>query len=227
MKSSFYSFKNKAIALRRAGKTYGDIKKAIGQPIPKSTLCHWFKGLTIPPNSLSRLQKTIVNKIKIAQTKAWATNKLKREEYLRAVSERVNHLSPRLKDKNIAKIALAMLFLGEGSKKTKGSLMLGNSDPETIRLYLELLRRCYDLDENKFRCTVQCRFDQNIKELEVFWSRITKIPSKQFYKTQIDPRTIGKPSKRLDYKGVCRIDYFSADILTELKKIIESIFEGL
>ncbi len=133
----------------------------------------------------------------------------------------------KLKNKDIAKIALAMLFLGEGSKKSKGTLMLGNSDPQTIILYLKLLRQCYVLDEKKFRCTVQCRADQDTRKLERFWSRTTKIPSKQFYETRIDPRTIGKPSKYLDYKGVCRIDYFSADILTELKQIINLIFEGL
>ena len=90
---------------------------------------------------------------------------------MQGVGERVAHLSDEIQKKNTAKIAFAMLYLGEGAKKTRGSLMFGNSDPLVIRLYLNLLRSCYRIDENKFRCTLQCRADQDVKKLEKFWSR--------------------------------------------------------
>lgn len=89
-----------------------------------------------------------------------------------------------------------------------------------IGLFLKLLRQCYEIDEKKFRFTLQCRADQNVKKLEDYWSKVTRIPLSQCFKVQIDPRTIGKPSKKKDYKGVCRIDYFSAHIDTELKIIV-------
>ena len=120
-----------------------------------------------------------------------------------------------------------MLYLGEGAKNQRGSLMFGNSDPFIISLFLYLLRYCYNIDESKFRCTLQCRADQNSRKLEKFWFQITKIPLSQFYKARIDPRTIGKPSKKLEYKGVCRIDYFSAEIFTELTQIANIVHEGL
>ncbi len=119
----------------------------------------------------------------------------------------------------VAKLMLVMLYLGEGAKNKKGSLMLGNSDPAIVRLFLQLLRKCYKIDESKFRCTVQCRADQDINFLEKFWSNVTQIPSRQFYKARIDPRTIGKPTKKSDYKGVCVIDLFSAHIFNEIKII--------
>ena len=78
------------------------------------------------------------------------------------------------------------------------------------------MRNCYNIDESKFRCTIQCRADQDIPYLEKFWLRLTKIPKKQFYGARVDPRTIGKPSLKPDYKGVCRLDYFSARIYNEL-----------
>ncbi|MDP2663986.1 MAG: hypothetical protein Q8P08_00910 [bacterium] len=154
---------------------------------------------------------------------ALIANRLKREKYIQAVRGRISHLAGELKKRSTSKIALAMLYLGEGSKKQRGALMFGNSDPSVVRLFLNLLRYCYNIDEKKFRCTLQCRADQNIKKLEKFWSKITGIPPSQFYKARIDPRTIGKPSKKLDYKGVCRIDYFSGDVFMELKQIIEVI----
>lgn len=227
MRSRYYELKSKAIMLRKKGKTCGEIKKIIAKPIPKSTLSHWFRNIVFPKMYWERMNKKIVKNIEKARARALIVNRMKREKYIEEVKDRVKHLSARLKEKDVAKIALAMLFLGEGSKNRRGSLMFGNSDPMTICLFLHLLRSCYDIDESKFRCTVQCRADQNIKKLEKFWSLITKIPLLQFYKAKVDPRTIGKPSKNPDYKGVCRIDYFSGDIFMELKQIIVVIFEGL
>ncbi|HEX9722588.1 MAG TPA: hypothetical protein VGA53_05005 [Candidatus Paceibacterota bacterium] len=227
MYSQYYAFKLKAIELRRAGKTYGDIKRLLGKPIPKSTLSNWFRNIHLTEFQQGQINKRVHTNIQKAQTKAWLVNKAKRERYIQEVRNRVSHLPNELRKKDTAKIALAMLYLGEGGKTRKGSLMFGNADRFVIQLFLSLLRHCYDIDETKFRCTVQCRADQNTKQLKRFWSRTTKIPRAQFYKARIDPRTNGRPSRNPDYKGVCRIDYFSADIFHELDQIVQAIYMGL
>ena len=150
----------------------------------------------------------------------------KKEIKVAKIIDRNKHLSPLFKNRDIALIALSLLYLGEGSKTKRGSLTFGNSDPFIIDMFLDLLRRCYEIDNSKFRCTVQCRADQDIKKLEKFWSKITKIPPSQFYGTRIDKRTIGKKTLKLEYKGVCRIDYFSADIFTELMKLPRILHTG-
>tara|TARA_Y100000310_G_scaffold322048_1_gene380569 strand:- start:425 stop:1108 length:684 start_codon:yes stop_codon:yes gene_type:complete len=227
MYSQYYALKPRVVTLRKAGKTYGEIQRSIGEPIPKSTLSHWFRGILLTKNQQEHISRKVFTNIRRAQAKARLVNEKRRREYIQGVRDRVIHLSEEIRKKNSAKIALAMLYLGEGAKRTRGSLMFGNSDPLVIRLYLNLLRSCYSIDENKFRCTLQCRADQNIKKLEKFWSNTTKIPPKRFYKAQIDSRTIGKPSRNPKYKGVCRIDYFSADIFNELVQTIKVICMGL
>jgi len=220
MRSRYYHLKPRVITLRESGKTYSEIRKIIGINIPKSTLSNWCGNIPLSLQQQQRVERLMMLGADKGRATALVVNKLRREKYIQTVRDRVSHLASKLKDKNTSKIALAMLYLGEGSKKQLGSLMFGNSDPATVKLFLELLRYCYKIDENKFRCTLQCRADQNIKKLEKFWSDVSKIPPTQFYKARIDPRTIGKPSKKLDYKGVCRIDYFSGDIFMELKQII-------
>ena len=91
---------------------------------------------------------------------------------------------------------------------------------------MNLLRHYYTIDESKFRCTLQCRADQNIQELENFWANITGISKNKFYKARIDPRTINKSSRKKDYKGVCRIDYFSAEVFIDLMSAAKNICEG-
>lgn len=227
MRLNYKKLKSEAFNLRRMGKTYNEIRKSTGEVIPKSTLSYWFHDLPQTKFYKGRLRKMIVKNIQKARRKALLVNKAKRLEYIHSVKERIKHLPLKLKDKDVAKISLTMLFLGDGSKSTKGSVMFGNSDPMIIKLFLSLLRYCYTIDERKFRCTLQCRADQDIKKLENFWARLTGISSRQFYKARIDPRTIGKPSKKLNYKGVCRIDYFSGDLCMELRQISEMISEGL
>lgn len=226
MKSPYYYLKSKVVTLRQTGKSYGEIRKALNKPIPKSTLSNWCNSVVLPQEYREKIKELILNNSRKGRIIALAVNKVKRQKYLDSVAERNKHLANLLENRDIAKIAIAMLYLGEGSKTRKGSLMFGNSDPLIVGLFLHLLRHCYSIDERKFRCTVQCRADQDTRKLEVFWHSVTKIPTSQFYRAQIDPRTVGKPSKKPDYKGVCRIDYFSADISIELEQIVRIIYKG-
>ncbi|MBI4085772.1 MAG: hypothetical protein HY433_00820 [Candidatus Liptonbacteria bacterium] len=219
------NLRKETIRLRKSGRTYGDIQKILNRRIPKSTLSFWFKNMELSPRQKELLNKRIEERIKGGRFVATETNRKKREKYLENIKKNIKHLALLIQKSDVGKIALAMLYFGEGSKTRKGSLMFGNSDPRIISLFLRLLRTCYSIDEKKFRCTLQCRADQDIRKLEKFWSGITKISPTLFYKARIDARTIGKPSKKLDYKGVCRIDYFSADIYNELKIIAEDISE--
>lgn len=210
------NLKNKVIKLRKDGKTYGEIIRAVGKNIPKSTLSDWCSGILLSQLQNLRIDKRKEANIRRGRIIALAVNKERRNNYLKSVEKRVEHLPHLLTNKDVAKIVLTTLYLGEGSKHRDGSLSLGNSDPKIIELFLSLLRSTYNIDEKKFRCTVQCRADQNTKALEKFWMSTTRIPAKQFYKTRIDPRTIGQKSRKPEYKGVCKIDYFSADLYNEL-----------
>jgi len=220
MKSKYYSLKSKVIELRKLGKTYGEILKLIDKDIPKSTLSDWCHNIYLTSEQKKKVEIAVIENSRKGMEVARIINKERRVKYLDSIVERNKHLSLILKNINVAKTVLSILYLGEGAKNIKrGSLYFGNSDPFIIDLFLNLIRKCYTIDESKFRCTVLCRADQNVKDLEIFWTKITKIPPKQFYKTRIDPRTIGKPSRNLHYKGVCKIDYFSADVFLDLMTI--------
>lgn len=214
---SLISLKNQTIALRRQEKTYSEIQQILGKKVPKSTLSHWCRHISLPSRYVDRVKKMVSEGASKGRAVALVVKKEQRERYLDNLKYRNKYLPERLKDKIVAKLVLTVLYMTEGAKNQRGSLMFGNSDPAIVRFFLKLLRSCYSIDEAKFRCTLQCRADQKIKDLELFWSKNTHIPLNQFYKARVDPRTIDRPSKKPDYKGVCRIDYFSANIYNELK----------
>jgi len=212
--------------LRSLGKTYTEILSSIGIAIPKSTMSEWCKNVVLPKYYQDILKTKMLHGGHRGRILSLATNRLKREKYIKTIYEKNTYFAEKLFDKDFAKMALSMLYLGEGSKKiTRGSLSFGNSDEHVIRLFLKLLRYAYAVDESKLRCTLQCRADQNTKKLESYWLKVTCIPRSQLYKTQIDKRTIGKPSQKKEYKGVCKLDYFSAHIFHELR-IIANIITG-
>ncbi|PIS42822.1 MAG: hypothetical protein COT24_01690 [Candidatus Kerfeldbacteria bacterium CG08_land_8_20_14_0_20_40_16] len=196
--------------------------------MPKSTISNWCKGIKPPAFYTKKIESINQENLKKAREIAVQVNRIRREKYLANLRTKNLYLINKI-TKDVSKIALAVLFLGEGSKSVKGTVIFGNSDPAIIQLFLGLLRKCYKIDESKFRCTVQCRADQDTVKLEQYWSKITRISLNQFYKARIDPRTVNRPTLKLDYKGVCRIDYFSADVYNELKVIYQLIcqqYEG-
>lgn len=210
------SYRDKAVKLRKLGKTYSEIISLL-PGTPKSTLSNWLHSIKLSNNQKSKLLKNINNKLAYARERAMFLHKKKREKYFAAIENKNTPLIKTLgNNKNAAKLVLSALHLGEGAKNRKGSMQFGNSDPGIIKLFLRLMRVCYPIDDKKFRCTVLCRADQDIKSLERFWLRVTGINKKQFYKTRIDPRTIGRPSRKLDYKGVCVINYLSANTYYDL-----------
>lgn len=213
---------------RKEGKTFSEIQRDLKIKVPKSTLSGWCKGLVLPKEyslKIINLNKQNLNK---ARKLAWKMNKERRELYVSSVKKNLAPLAELMKDKNISKLFLTALYLGEGRKGSKNrQLTLGNSDPRIIKVFLKLLKNLYSFDLSKVRCTVQARADQNLKYLENYWMEVTKIPKEQFYKTRVDLRTLGKPTVKQEYKGVLRIDYFDTKIHLELEILANLVSEYL
>lgn len=219
-------FKSKVRRLRSTGKTYGEINLEIGEKLAKSTLSELCKGVKLPDDYISRIEKLNFTNITKARTIAHEISKIKREEFFRKIRLISIPTAALTEQVAVAKVALAMLCLGEASKySSKRRLFsLGSSDPRIIVTFLRMLEQCFDFDIEKVRCTVQCRADQNTVDLELFWRKVTGVPKRLFYKPLIDPRTIGKPTLKPLYKGVLRVDYFDTKVHLELELLADLIY---
>lgn len=217
----------KARQLREKGLTYHEINKKLGTKIFKNTLSYWCKDIILPNWYKNKVGKINRENLKKARLIALGINKIKRENFLSLLREKNLHLIKKI-DISQQKLLLSILYLGEGAKYGKSStLTLGSSNPLIIKLYLKFLKNCFSIDNSKFRVRIQCRFDQNIKDLEDFWGKVITIDKKQFYPTYIDKRTKGKPTLKKDYKGVCTIHYFDRKIQLELIFLANAIIEKI
>ncbi|MDO8487889.1 MAG: hypothetical protein Q7S31_01055 [bacterium] len=220
------SVRNKVRQLRSQGKTYGEIQGLIGRRFPKSTLSEWCKYTSLPTDHWERISKLNISNLEKARKLGVEMNLLKRSRMFKEFENTNTPIALTISNKKTAKIALAMLCLGEASKSGgKSAFCLGSSDQRIITLFLKLLQVCFkEFDFRKIRCTVQCRADQDTETLETYWQKITKTPPSQFYKTRIDPRTKGKPTLKNDYKGVLRVDYLNAKTRLELESLADLIY---
>lgn len=214
-----------AINLRLQGKTYQEINVLLNRQIPKSTISYWFRGLELSSEIQENLSKKIAQKLIVARKKAVAANKVIRDKFQKHINSINLPISRRVNEPEVAKIALAMLCLGEASKSaSKSGFYLGNSDPRIVIIFMKLLSQCFNIDKSKFRFTIQCRADQNVILLEKFWREMVGVSSGQFYSPRIDPRTIGKPTKNTSYRGVLRVDYIDKKVQLELESLANLIY---
>jgi hypothetical protein len=201
MVSQWYKQKEEALRMRQLGKSIKTIEKKLG--IPRSTLSYWFRSIKLTPLQ----QKTLILQQEIGLAKAraaaalWHQNQKEirlsiAEHEAKSVLEKIN-----LNDMAMLELALAMLYWGEGFKKSAGTGM-GNADPEVLQFFLYSLRKLYKLDESKIKCELHLRADQNAEKLRKFWSEALELPQSAFSSVSYDKRTAGIPSYP-DYKGVC------------------------
>ena len=219
------TLQEQVIELRKQGKTYGEIQDMLGQKIAKSTLSYWCKEVSLPPEYTKRVSELIVAGLTKSRALALAKKQEIRDEKHKQLIHDYAFVKNLLKDKNTALVALAMLCLGEAAKGN--NLFLGSSDERIIRLFIKLLKRCIPFDMEKVRCTVQCRADQNAEELENYWIKVTGIPKRLFYKTRIDPRTIGKPTIQTKYRGVLKVNYFDSQVQKMLLVLYNLLAESV
>lgn len=87
------------------------------------------------------------------------------------------------------------LYWGEGNKKNKHSVRLGNTDPKLIRKFIEFLVKICGVRIEKFRFGLQIFGDMDSKKAMKFWLHELKefgIAASQFFKVTVTPhRGIG------------------------------------
>lgn len=210
------------------GLTYKEINQKLGLKIPKSSLNHICKNIVLNEKQITRINLITKNNLAAGRQKALIANKLIFDKKLAQFRKDNHHLGEFMKDRRAKLIALAMLYLGEGGKwKSHRGLSLGSADSVIIKIYLNLLESCYGIPRDKMRCRIQYRADQNYEQIISYWSEITGINKQNFYPGYVDKRTIGKPTLKPDYRGVCVITCGGTAVQLELEQIVGIIDEQL
>ena len=221
------STRTRAKTLRRQGYTYTEICNRLGR-VPKGTLSSWLNGIALNGPQRARIDAKILASASQGRALARVAWDAKLKRWRRNIERRAKPLGPLpYGNPAIGKIVLGIMYVCEGGKyPSTRHLVFGNTNPSILKAFLALLRSNYTLDERKWRVRVMHRWDQDGNALIRYWSRVTRIPAQQFYRSYADKRTSGSPTRRQSYHGVCCVQYGDTSLQYELQAIGEAVLRG-
>lgn len=172
--------KEKARRLRKEGKSINQIVKETG--FSKASVSIWVRDIVLTKNQKKKISEKGRSVESIEKRRG---NRLANEQKKR------NVISDNAK-KDIVQISLAelrltgaILYWGEGGKTKRGVARLANSDPAIIKIMMKFFREVCLVPEGKFRGHIHTFDNANIEKTERYWSQLTGIPRRQFYKTYV------------------------------------------
>lgn len=188
--------------MRREGKSFPEI--ASTYDFPKTTIFRYTKDVEVAPEFF-------------AEWKAKrGGSRLRRA---RAVSKATELAKDNIKDLTDKEklLILASLYWAEGNKT---SLILMNSDPVMVKLFVVLLQGVAGVTVDRIRVNIRIYSDIEERGAIQYWSKLLNIPLVNFCRTEV---IVGKKSGKLPY-GMCRIRVLKGgDLLKYLTAIKEEV----
>lgn len=187
--------------MRKRGASLRNVARKLG--IANSTLSYWFKDIALSQRYKNQLKKRADRSLISARKAAVQWHNFQKEKRLEAAKSDARKCLAAidLASDPIAELSLALLYLGEGMKKTNSTAM-GNSHPLILSFFVSMLERLYAVPRSEMKCEIHVRADQDPLVISRYWSRILRIPLRNFGKPSVDLRTAGRPTYP-DYRGVC------------------------
>lgn len=175
--------------------------------VSQSSVSLWTKDIVLSPEAQKRIHSIVLSR-RDAVANTLRKKKRNRLELADRVATEEMHLGISFLRPNMFSL-LAMIYFCEGNKNDS-NVGFTNSDPELMRLFIQLLRKCFSLDESKFRACLHAHDYHDIEKQKKFWSGVIDIPLQQF------TRTYNKKSahvfKKLGYQGCLRVNYYDAHV---------------
>jgi hypothetical protein len=206
--------REKAIALRLKGKSYSEIKTLLG--IGKGTLSVWLREYPLSEERLIKLRDR--NPIRIERFRNTMQKKrdIRQAEVYAKIAKEIGNLSKR-------ELFLAGLFLywAEGTKTTRYTVALTNTDPSMLRFFIAWLR-LLGIDMKRVQARLHLYNDMDIASQIKFWSKEIGIPTARFHHTYVKKVLF---DKRKNYKG--RFGYGTCSVWITGRDIHEKVLMGI
>ena len=207
--------KEKAIALRKEGKTYSEILKQVF--VAKSTLTEWFREVKLTTPQVQRLTQRKLEAVMRGGAAKRAQRLLRtqviRDEALRDI-------------KSISKRELwligIVLYWAEGTKEKDfrpgASLTFNNSDPRMIKIYITWLLKSCEVPQERIGCEIYIHQNSknSVDDAKKHWAKVTGFPVEKFEKVYFKTNKIKTTNRRNTgtlYYGLLRVKVSASSTL--------------
>lgn len=112
------------------------------------------------------------------------------------------------------------LYWGEGTKSSKNSLRLANSDPKMIKTFIEFLIRFWNIDSRKLSFQLQIFSDTDAHQALIYWNEQLAMSLKQWTKTHIHKAKEGTYKKK-KIMGVATLSFHNTKLKNSMMKQLQ------
>lgn len=206
--------KQKARQLRREGKSLREIAEEVGAS--KASVSVWVRDVVLSDEHRDALDRRRPN------VRAAAEWQRRRAAARRSSSRaRGRQRGEDAQTSDWLYVAGLMLYWGEGSK-SNNSLVLTNSDPDLVRLWMRFLREALRLSDDRIRLRVYIYEDHDPADAERHWLEVLELTHEQLSKTVVKTSWSGKTQRRLPH-GTAAVSVHSTDLVEEVLGALEAL----
>lgn len=193
-------------ALRSKGYSLPEISHKLN--IPRTTVFNYVKGVEILPE--------FIELWKSKRAGSRYAKLLKEQKAFEEGQKLIGDLS--IKEKLLF---ISALYWAEGSKKDFG---LSNTDPDLIRVFINGLRKVFNVEEERLRISIRIFEDMDREKCLDFWSGVVGISKDKFVNVDV---LYGKKNGKLEY-GMCRVRVTKgADLLKQIKGLNKAFTQAI
>lgn len=117
------------------------------------------------------------------------------------------------------------LYWGEGNKSSRNVAAVTNSDPDIIKIMMKFFREVCGVEMGKFRGHVHTFSHLNAKKAEKYWSSVSGVPIRQFFKTYAKPSSASKGKKDSLPYGTFQLYVCDTNVALAVRGYIEKLRE--
>jgi len=178
--------KQKARELRAYGYSLNEIVRNLN--VSKSSASLWVRNIALTKDQEKTLLRRTAKLSVVEKRRATrlARKTAAREDVMDRAQKQIREIT-----RNELWLIGSVLYWAGGGKTQKGLVRFSNSDPDTVRLMMAFFRDVCDVPEQKFRGHIYTS-SLDHRGTEKYWSEISGIPLKQFFKLSVKKATKSK-----------------------------------
>jgi transcriptional regulator with XRE-family HTH domain len=201
------SERERARQLRARSWTLTEIAAELG--VSKSSVSSWVRDVDFEPRPRSRGHSSRPSRLQLR----------KLAEIDRLDAEGLREVG-NLTDRELLLVGSA-LYWGEGFK-TDGVVGMANTDPASLALFVYWLRRCFGVDESRFRVRLYLHEGLDLDAAQEFWSERLGIARAQF---RTPYRAVADPSRRRSkhLNGCPSVTYCDANLHRRVMGLVRAL----
>lgn len=209
-----------ARALRKKGWSINEIRKELR--VAKSSVSIWVRDIKLTKSQKEQLSERGIKKDVIERRRA---TRLSRENKRRQkITERAKKQIRNISGKELFLIGVS-LYWAEGGKTQRGLVRLSNCDSYLIQVMMQFFRKICKVPNSKFRGHIHLHPHLDDKRAERYWSKVSGIPSSQFFKTSQQHNKASKGKKDSLPYGTFSIYVCNTELFLKIKGWTEGLYE--